>query len=178
MQIDKQEQNLDKYLASFNAKSPTVNKPAEPNPIPTQKNPFSHNNADQINRIPSKSLLIKASVKIPSLFIPHIALIERLTAVIDDDPHPITYTTTAGQDGGVSESSVKMLTLTTTSSNFYKSKIYSFTHIKGRKTKASELSSGICMPQPLLTPFVLCLQMKATQSSMQMCSQILLQGSP
>lgn len=101
VQIEKQEQNLEKYPASSNTESPAVNKPAEPNPIPTQKNPFSHKNADQINSIPPKSLPNKASVKIPSVFIPQIASIERLTAIIDDDPHPITYTTTAGQDGGV-----------------------------------------------------------------------------
>lgn len=59
VQIEKQQQNLEKYLASSNAKSPT-----EPNPTPTLNNLFSHKNADQINSIPFKPLLNKASVKI------------------------------------------------------------------------------------------------------------------
>lgn len=57
--------------------------------------------ADQLNSIPPKSLLNKASNKIPSVFVPKIASIKRLTAIIDNDPNPITYTTTASQDGGV-----------------------------------------------------------------------------
>lgn len=38
VQIEKQQQKLDKYPASSNAKSPTINQPAEPNPTPTHNN--------------------------------------------------------------------------------------------------------------------------------------------
>lgn len=82
VQIEKQQQKLEKYpmpnlLQSINLQ----------NQIPPQLTTI----ADQINSIPPKSLPNKASDKIPSVFVPQIASIKRLTAIIDNDPNPITY---------------------------------------------------------------------------------------
>lgn len=90
-----QQPAINKSLIHQASKLLTVNTPNNLQLAP-QRTPKNQPN------IPSpESNRNKASSKIPSVFIPHIASIERLTKMIDEDPSPITYTTTASQEGGV-----------------------------------------------------------------------------
>lgn len=100
-QLEDQQQKLLQLSAASKALSPTASHSAEPELTPAHNNLPSNKVADQINNILPKPLLNKASIKIPSVFIPKIASIERLTSIIDSEPHQIQYTTTSIQDGGV-----------------------------------------------------------------------------
>lgn len=109
-QLEKQQHKLEQ-LKNASALQPTNDEsPAKPEGKTSQGNPpnLSHveptpqKSTKQQTRIPSpKPHHSEVSNKIPSVFIPHIASIERLTSMIDKSSNPISYSTTASQEGGV-----------------------------------------------------------------------------
>lgn len=98
-QIEKQQQKIEQFSSA--PKSPSVNQAAESNTIQSQTSSLPHKTTDTAFNILPKQLSNKSYPKIPSVFIPHVASIERLTDMIDKDPTPISYTTTAIREGGV-----------------------------------------------------------------------------
>lgn len=108
-QVEKQQEKLDKI--QFNPATPkdltsndSVQLETKDNDsnTPRHSNLNHHNSANQNqNIIPPKSVRNEASSKIPSVFIPHVASIENLTRIIDEDPNLISYSTTSMQDGGI-----------------------------------------------------------------------------
>lgn len=107
-QIEKQQQKLEQIQTPAAPNLSTEMHPANLDIKATVKNtpelnsPTPLKSTKQTEQIPSpKSLRNKASTKIPSVYIPHIASIDRLTSMIDRDPNSISYTTTTSQEGGV-----------------------------------------------------------------------------
>lgn len=107
-QFEKQQQKLEELQHSIALKSSNHKPPTEPEKKSSNDNSLKHIDLT-LQKTPKKQLNIpspkpyqrEVSSKIPSVFIPYIASIERLSSMIDKSPIPISYTTTASQEGGV-----------------------------------------------------------------------------
>lgn len=109
-QLEKQQHKLEQLKNASALQLTNDGSTAKPEGKISQENPLNSNHVEPTPQkstkqqigIPSPKLQHReVSNKVPSVFIPHIASIERLTSMIDKSSNPISYSTTASQEGGV-----------------------------------------------------------------------------